>query len=209
MKIGLYGGTFNPPHKGHVRMANAFYEVYKPDKMLIVPNKRPVHKICEDLALDEERLEMCRLAFAGPKFEVSAMEIEREKASFTLYTVEALKAAYPEAEIGLLMGSDMFLSFHKWYHYEDILKDVTLYVASREDEVSKNTLRSYAFEKLRLYLRGDEREKVQILPLEPLEVSSSELRAAVGAGKDTKDFLDPAVLDFIKEHKMYGYREKC
>lgn len=208
MKIGLYGGTFNPPHKGHVRMANAFYESFKPDKMLIVPNKRPVHKICEDLALDEERLEMCRLAFSDPKFEVSTMEIEREKESFTLYTVASLKEAYPEAQIGLLIGSDMFLSFHKWYHYQEILKDVTLYVASREDEVSRDTLRSYAFEKLRLYLRGDSHEKVQILPLEPLEVSSSELRAGIGAGEDESVFLDPAVLDFIKEHKMYGYREK-
>lgn len=208
MKIGLYGGTFNPPHQGHRRMADAFLQEIKPDKMLIVPNKRPVHKICEDLALDYERVEMCRRAFPESAFHVSEMEIQREKESYTLYTVEDLKAQYPDAELYLLMGSDMFLSFHKWYHYQEILEACTLCVASREDEISKNTMRSYAFQKLHLYLRGEQDEKVRFLPLDPLEVSSSELREKIQNGEDTGEFLAPEVLSYIKERKMYGYREK-
>ena len=208
MKIGIYGGTFNPPHKGHLHMAQAFLETVQPDTMLVIPNKRPVHKICEDLALDEERLALCRLAFSAPQFTVSAMEIESDKPSFTLYTIEALRKTYPDAELCLLVGSDMFLSFHKWYHYKDILNEVTLYVASREGQVSKQDLRSYAFQKLGLYLRGEPNEKVQILPIEPLEVSSSLLRERLCHGKSTDDFLAPQVLDYIKEHHMYGYREK-
>ena len=79
MKIALYGGTFNPPHFGHVRLLEAFCREIAFDKVLIVPDKRPVHKICEDLALDSERLDMCRLAFPDPQYEVSDMEITRRR----------------------------------------------------------------------------------------------------------------------------------
>ena len=103
---------------------------------MIVPDKRPVHKICDDLALDSERLAMCRLAFQDPKYEVSSMEIDRATDSYTVYTVREISAQYPNAELYLIIGSDMFLSFHKWYKYREILEKCTLCVASRDSEVA-------------------------------------------------------------------------
>ena len=122
MKIALFGGTFNPPHLGHRRLLDSFCSLLAFDRVFVVPDKRPVHKICDDLALDNERLQMCRLAFDDPAFTVSSMEIDRESDSYTVYTVRELHEQYPGAEIYLLMGSDMFLSFHKWYKYREIFE---------------------------------------------------------------------------------------
>lgn len=206
MKIGLFGGTFNPPHKGHERLLAHFCEKLQFDKVFVVPDKRPVHKICDDLALDSERLEMCRLAFSDPKYEVSSMEIDRESDSYTVYTVRALRERYPDAEVYLIIGSDMFLSFHKWYKCRELLETCTLCVASRETEVDINTLRSYAFSQFRVYIRETTGEHILLSPVEPFEVSSSELRARIANGEDISAYLSPQVENYIKEKKLYGYR---
>ena len=93
MKIGVFGGTFNPPHNGHVRLAKAAADELKLDKLLVIPSCIPPHKIAAKLADGQERLEMCRLAFGcGPRFEVSPMELERGSRSYTVETLRELKA---------------------------------------------------------------------------------------------------------------------
>lgn len=208
MKIGLFGGTFNPPHKGHERLLETFYEQIRPDQMLIVPTKRPVHKICEDLALDEERLEMCRLAFSAPQYTVSSVEIDRQSDSYTVYTVRSLLAEHPDAQIYLLMGSDMFLSFHKWYRHRELLDACTLCVASRCGADDLAALRSYAFSKLGVYVKGHVGKHILISEVQPLEISSTELRARLSNGADTSAYLAPAVEHYIQDRGMYGYRAK-
>lgn len=209
MKIGLFGGTFNPPHKGHARLLVAFCDQMQFDKVLIVPDKRPVHKICEDLALDSERLEMCRLAFCDPLYEVSSMEIDRASDSYSVYTVREILAQHPNAELYLIIGSDMFLSFHKWYKYREILEKCTLCVASRSGEEDIQKLRSYAFSKLRIYI-GETLQSEQILlsPVEPFEISSTELRRRIANGESVDAYLDPAVENYIHERGLYGYPKK-
>ncbi len=208
MKIGLFGGTFNPPHNGHTRLLQHFCEQLDFDKVFVVPDKRPVHKICTDLALDSERLEMCRLAFQNPKYEVSSMEIDRETDSYSVYTVRAILQQYPEAELYLIIGSDMFLSFHKWYKCREILEKCTLCVASRENGVDIDTLRSYAFSQFRIYIQGMAGKHILLSPAPPFEVSSSKLRERIAAGADTGAYLAPEVENYIKEKKLYGYRTK-
>lgn len=209
MKIGLFGGTFNPPHLGHVRLLAHFSEKIGFDKIFVVPDKRPVHKICEDLALDSERLEMCRLAFCDSKYTVSSMEIERPADSYTVLTVRALLEQYPQAEIYLIIGSDMFLSFHKWYKCHEILEKCTLCVASRENAVEINDLRRYAFSQFRIYINGLEGKNMILSPIEPFEISSSALRKAIAEGTDTSAYLTPDVENYIHERGLYGYRKKC
>lgn len=206
MKIGLFGGTFNPPHKGHERLLAHFCEKLQFDKVFVVPDKRPVHKICDDLALDSERLDMCRLAFSDPKYEVSSMEIDRESDSYTVYTVRALRERYPNAEIYLIIGSDMFLSFHKWYKCRELLETCTLCVVSRAQADDINRLRTYAFEQFRIYIKEHEGKHILLSPVEPFEVSSSELRARIANGEDISAYLSPQVENYIKEKKLYGYR---
>lgn len=200
MKIGVFGGTFNPPHNGHVRLAKAAADELKLDKLLVIPSCIPPHKIAAKLADGQERLEMCRLAFGcDPRFEVSPMELERGSRSYTVETLRELKALYPDSELYFIVGSDMLESFDKWYLWQEILSLSVLCAASREEGYSPDLSR---FGKLA--------ERIKIITLDPLEVSSTQIRNS--AGEVSSELLDPKVAAYIREHGLYDdglnrYRE--
>lgn len=200
MKIGVFGGTFNPPHNGHIRLAKAAADELKLDKLLVIPSCIPPHKIAAKLADGQERLEMCRLAFGcDPRFEVSPMELERGSRSYTVETLRELKALYPDSELYFIVGSDMLESFDKWYLWQEILSLSVLCAASREESYSPDLSR---FGKLA--------ERIKIITLDPLEVSSTQIRNS--AGEVSPELLDPKVAAYIREHGLYDdgldrYRE--
>lgn len=200
MKIGVFGGTFNPPHNGHVRLAKAAADELKLDKLLVIPSCIPPHKIAAKLADGQERLEMCRLAFGcDPRFEVSPMELERGSRSYTVETLRELKALYPDSELYFIVGSDMLESFDKWYLWQEILSLSVLCAASRDEGYSPDLSR---FGKLA--------ERIKIITLDPLEVSSTQIRNS--AGEVSPELLDPKVAAYIREHGLYDdglnrYRE--
>lgn len=200
MKIGVFGGTFNPPHNGHIRLAKAAADELKLDKLLVIPSCIPPHKIAAKLADGQERLEMCRLAFGcDPRFEVSPMELERGSRSYTVETLRELKALYPDSELYFIVGSDMLESFDKWYLWQEILSLSVLCAASREEGYSPDLSR---FGKLA--------ERIKIITLDPLEVSSTQIRNS--AGEVSPELLDPKVAAYIREHGLYDdgldrYRE--
>ncbi len=200
MKIGVFGGTFNPPHNGHIRLAKAAADELKLDKLLVIPSCIPPHKIAAKLADGQERLEMCRLAFGcDPRFEVSPMELERGSRSYTIETLRELKALYPDSELYFIVGSDMLESFDKWYLWQEILSLSVLCAASREEGYSPDLSR---FGKLA--------ERIKIITLDPLEVSSTQIRNS--AGEVSPELLDPKVAAYIREHGLYDdgldrYRE--
>lgn len=200
MKIGVFGGTFNPPHNGHVRLAKAAADELKLDKLLVIPSCIPPHKIAAKLADGQERLEMCRLAFGcDPRFEVSPMELERGSRSYTVETLRELKALYPDSELYFIVGSDMLESFDKWYLWQEILSLSVLCAASREEGYNPDLRR---FGKLA--------ERIKIITLDPLEVSSTQIRNS--AGEVSPELLDPKVAAYIREHGLYDdglnrYRE--
>ena len=115
-RIGIYGGTFNPPHIGHLHAAEQTVEILNLDKLLLIPDRIAPHKeIPSGSPTPEQRLEMVRIAASGnPKLEVSDMELRREGPSYSYITVEQLREIYPDAKLYLLMGTDMFLSFLSW-----------------------------------------------------------------------------------------------
>ncbi len=134
-KIGIFGGTFNPVHNGHVRLAKHYMEQLGLSRMLVIPTKTPPHKAAPDLADSDDRLAMCRIAFEGMEgVTVSDMEIRREGKSFTVDTVHELKKEFLDAQLFLLVGSDMFLTFRKWKDWQEILKNAILCTAARTDE---------------------------------------------------------------------------
>ena len=107
MRTGVFGGTFNPIHNGHIKLARAYFSELNLDRMLVIPTRVPPHKVSNELADGEDRLRMCQLAFAGhPEFEVSDIELRRAETSYTVDTLEALHARWPEDELFLLTGSD-------------------------------------------------------------------------------------------------------
>ena len=121
MKTGIYGGTFNPIHNGHLHIVEEFRRGLGLDRVLLIPTRVPPHKAAPDLASAGERFAMCRLAAQGkPWLELSDIEMRREGKSYTAETLEELSALYPQDQFYLLMGEDMFLTLGRWYRPETI-----------------------------------------------------------------------------------------
>ncbi len=195
MRIGIYGGAFNPVHKGHVKLAEEIKEKAHLDKIIIIPSGLSPHKSSGQLIDSEHRLEMCRLAFDDEYFEVSDLEIRREGKSYTIDTVTELKSVYPDDELYLIMGSDMLLSFHKWYRYEDILSMVTLCATTRQDDISTDELLRYSEDVLK--------KEVIIIDFEPFECSSTQVRNALLEGEDATSLVGEKVMDYVAENALY------
>ena len=139
MKIGIYGGTFDPPHLGHMEAARTALEQMNLDRLIIIPDCEPPHKdLAEEAATPQQRLEMAALMAdgLGPRAEVSDLEIRREGKSYTAETLEELHRLYPQDQFYLLMGEDMFLTVEHWYRPEtifslasELLRDESAYAA--------------------------------------------------------------------------------
>lgn len=208
MKIGIFGGTFNPPHKGHTRMIEKMAEELELDKVIIIPNKIPTHKRCDDLADNEHRVAMCKIAFNNPKFEISTMEMDRDSSSYTIFTVDELMKKYPKDQLYLIIGSDMFLIFHKWYKHKELLEKCKICVACRDNDDDVQVLRAYAFEKLGIYMPQLEVKNVHISLLDAYEVSSSEIRERIEQEKSLYGLVAPEIIAYMEQNKLYGYRKK-
>ena len=200
MRTAIYGGSFNPPHLGHISAVNTVVSELALDRILIMPDCLAPHKaMAENTPAPEYRLEMCRLAFGDiPGSEISDLEIRRGGKSYTVDTLEQLIELYPEDEFFLVIGSDMLTSFTTgWYRFEDILKMCTLTVISREmDDLEELEMNA---EKLREQYDG----KVIILKNhKPVLLSSSEVRQAMQDG-DISGKLSESVWEYIKENGLY------
>lgn len=201
MRIAIYGGSFNPPHIGHAEAAKAAYEALRPDRFFIIPTSIPPHKEMEkNSPSPEQRLEFCRLAFGDiPGVEVSDMEIRREGKSYTADTVDALRAQYPGAEICIVMGTDMFLSFRLWYRWQYMLETCTLAVLSREDFDRKE------IEDFKAELEAENGASVILIPHTPLPMSSTEIRERLRRGLGAED-LPQGVYECIVRNGFYDVK---
>ncbi len=172
MKIAIYGGTFNPPHRGHVESLQAVYEQAKPDRVLVIPASIPPHKELSAGSPDaEERLELTRLAFKElPYAEVTDMELTRTGKSYTSDTVAELLREYPDAELMLAMGTDMFLSFETWHEYRYLIENVTMLVFTRREGEDEKIF------KYGEYLESEYGAKIKYIMHDPLPISSTEIR---------------------------------
>ncbi|MCQ2463062.1 MAG: nicotinate (nicotinamide) nucleotide adenylyltransferase [Clostridia bacterium] len=198
MKIGIYGGAFNPPHEGHRITANRAKQVCSLDKVIVMPTAVSPHKQNEALATADDRLHMCRLMFSGADFEVSDLEIKKGGKSYTVETLRELKKLYHGDELVLIIGSDMLLSFDKWVEYREILTLCTLCVFSRENVVTPERLLNYAKEKLGL----DENE-IYIAQTEPVVMCSTEIRKKIDRGEDITAYTGEKIAAYIENRKVY------
>lgn len=198
-RIGLFGGTFNPPHVGHLRLASLAADAAQLDMVIIMPASVPPHKEAPGLATGEDRIALCRRTFTDPRFIVSDMELRRAGKSYTVETLRALHDCYPEDKLYLIIGSDMLLSFDRWFCWEEILSLCSLLVLSRENDLSPQMLRDYASQTLGL----TEEEGFRILETAPLELSSTMIRERIAKGEDAAALLTPQGYAYIKEKGLY------
>lgn len=199
MKIAIYGGSFNPPHLGHVEAARTVAAVLAPDRLLIVPASVPPHKALADGSpTAQQRLELCRLAFADiPGAEISEIELRREGKSYSYDTVRLLREENPDAQLTLVVGTDMLLSFEKWYQFRYLLENCALAVLAREED-DLDELRTAA-----AYLRESYDADVTVLPHEPIAISSETIRERLGM-RGGEDYLSDAVYAEIIRRRYYG-----
>ncbi len=197
-RIGIYGGTFNPPHIGHIQAAAQAMETLNLDKLLLIPNQVAPHKVMPaGSASPRQRLEMLRIAAsAHPGMEVSDIELNREGPSYTYETVEQLRCVYPEAELILLMGTDMFLSFHTWKNPQRIVNCVTLAVMYRGE---RGEAESIAARKGEMEQQG---AKVLLVHNQVTAISSTQLRRLL-AFRCADDYLPDGVGAYIRENGLY------
>ncbi|MGN0601319.1 MAG: nicotinate (nicotinamide) nucleotide adenylyltransferase [Oscillospiraceae bacterium] len=196
--IGIFGGTFNPVHKGHVRLLESVGEAVDFKKVIVLPDRIPPHKQADNLASGKDRYNMCRLAFEKVKnAEVSDWELKQSGKSYSVYTLRHFHELFPDDKLFFIMGSDMLLSFESWYCYEEILSLATLICISRENKVTADKLNNYA---RNLVKKGGE---VIVLKREPFEISSSQIREKLKNHEDCSCYLDKNVVQYISDNKLY------
>ena len=197
-RIGIYGGTFNPPHLGHVRAAYHGAAALELTKLLVIPSCVAPHKqMPQNSATGEQRLEMLTLCFGGnPGVEVSDLELSRGGASFTWETVAQVRQQYPEAELILFMGTDMFLSFLQWKNPEKILQDASLAVFYRGEAGEAEAI---ARQKEILEAAGS---KVYLVENPVTAISSTDLRRML-VFRCADPFLPEGIGEYIRSHGLY------
>lgn len=198
MKIGVFGGTFNPVHLGHLNCLKSVAEQAGLDKMIVMPDRIPPHKQAEDLASSEDRLNMCRLAFADiPCVEISDWELKQDGKSYSVITLRHLKEIYPHDKLFFIMGSDMLLSFEEWYQYEEILSLSALICVARSHE----DIDHIEVKAKQLKAEGGE---IIIIKTDPFEVSSTEIRQMLKKNVDCSCYLSENVVQYIVDKNLYN-----
>lgn len=192
-KVGIFGGSFNPVHKGHTELARAAFKTLKLNEMLIIPTAQSPHKKSSDISF-EDRMEMCKIAFREDKsFTVSDIEGKLGGTSYTINTVRALREIYSKnTEFYLIIGGDMLFYFDKWYRHEALLKECHVIAAARENDSYADMLEC-----------ANELGRVKVLNLPVIEISSTELREKIKTGEPTGDMLDEKVKAYIDERGFY------
>ena len=213
MNIGLMGGTFNPVHLAHLRIAEEARERYGLDRVLFIPAADPPHKPLAGEVPFEQRCEMVRLAIAdNPLFELSDIEGQRGGKSYSIDTISCFRVADPAVRLFFIIGSDSFLEIGLWHRYAEIFRLCSLIVLERPGCPVRDPLNalpavirtesSYNAAARRLeHIAGT---TVEFFTGCPLEISSSEIRRLIAAGHSVKYLVPPQVETYIKEQRIYS-----
>lgn len=191
IRIGLFGGTFDPVHRGHVSIAESFLNSSFIDELWILLTPFPPHKQGNGHTLYELRQEMLKAAFTGiESIQILTVENELPKPSYTINTIRYLKELYPEKEFYFCMGEDSLTGFHTWKFHEEILEEATLLVADRP-EYDRTLVAEYIL------------NKTTFVTHEPLSISSSEIKERIRNKESIETFVPDEVLKLITSQKLY------
>ncbi|MBR3268924.1 MAG: nicotinate (nicotinamide) nucleotide adenylyltransferase [Oscillospiraceae bacterium] len=203
-KIGLFGGSFNPIHLGHLHLAKAVKRGLKLDGVLLMPAGNAPHKSSAAYVSAEHRAEMCRLAAEKyPWMKVSDYEIRKGGKSYTVETLRALTESDPETEWTLMIGSDMLLTFDKWYCWQEILRMASLCAVSRETGDMPELMKKA--EQLRKEVPGAE---IRVLRAAAFPASSTEIREKLRNREDCSCLLPENVVQYIESRQLYQADEE-
>jgi len=192
-RVGIYGGSFDPPHMGHLLLAESAREELGLEKVFFVPARQTPLKDRFPLAAPENRWEMLNLSVEGnPFFATSRVELDREPPSYTITTVRYFRRRFPEAELWLILGEDILEEFHRWYRYRELLQLTGVSVGKRPGCQRKfpAALEEY-------------REKICFFPHPGIEISSQGIRDRIRKGQSVKYRLPEKVREYIVKCRLY------
>jgi nicotinate-nucleotide adenylyltransferase len=191
MEIGLFGGSFNPPHVAHQIVAEIVRDQFGLREVWWIPNDTPPHKSGSDLASADERLAMTELAVEGnPAFRVDDLEMQRSGVSYTVDTVRELQERHPETEFALIIGSDSLDHFASWHRPDEIAERVPLIVYKRPGVLENVAEPRFA-------------NRVHYAAAPVMELSGTEIRARCRAGRSIRHLVPPAVRTYIRDNGLY------
>lgn len=197
MNIGIFGGSFDPPHLEHVRLAAAAVGSLNLDKLFVVPAHTPPHKKDKVLSSDENRLEMCRIAFNDcPRTEVSDCEIRQGGTSYTYLTCRRFRELYPAAKLFWLVGTDMLRDFPTWRNPEEILSLASLAVCARAEKPG------WTEKELKDFTARFQTD-FAIIRYDGKDVSSTEVRVLAAAGEDVISLVGAKTAEYIRKNRLY------
>ena len=187
-RLGILGGTFDPPHNGHLAIAKAALKECGLGKIIFIPAKYPPHKPQAAITAEVHRLNMLQLAINDDSnFEASDIELKRDGISYTIDTLLEIKRLYSNFEIVFIIGADNIVEMETWFKPEEILKTATV----------------VAFNRPGFRPRGRYESKIRMLEMPPVEISSTDIRGKIRSGGDVTGLLPTAVLDYIEKHSLY------
>lgn len=198
--IGLFGGTFDPVHNGHLHIAQAFAEEIGLDAVIFLPAGDPYHKPQNTQTAAEHRFIMTQLAIAGePRFALSDCDIVREGATYTFDTVQIFRQQFPAAQLWWLLGSDSLMKLHTWKKWQTLVRQVNIAVAMREGDSLNQTPCE-----LRVWLgKALQEGSVRILQAPLYNISSTQIRAALKSQNLSDGLIAPSVARYIRQHGLY------
>jgi len=213
-RIGIFGGTFNPIHKGHMKAALEVQKTFLLDKVLLIPSYIPPHKGASDVAPPSDRLQMVKLAVASyPQFVPSPVEIKAKGKSYSILTLAKLKKQFPDAVIFFILGVDAFLEIDTWREYRKVLEQCHFIVISRPgydlNEAKKLLKGNYSermvqvSESTKLDKVMLHRYKIFLLSIDALDIASLDVRKKVKMGKSIAGLVVEAVEEYIQTNKLY------
>lgn len=186
-KVGILGGTFDPPHHGHLLIANEVLFALNLDEIWFMPNQEPPHKQKSVFITNEDRLHMLELAIRGNgKFKLQTIELERKGPSFTVETMKIIKSQYKEYEFFFIIGADMIEYLPEWCKVDELVKLVQFVGVERP---------AYSHET---------KYPILYVDVPTMEVSSSMIRERLKNGQTVRYLLPDSVIDYIKENHLYG-----
>jgi nicotinate-nucleotide adenylyltransferase len=195
-RVGLFGGSFNPPHRAHRALADLALATLRLDELRWLPAGKPWQKPDQALASAEHRAAMVALAAAGePRFVVDERELQRSGPSYTLDSVNELEREIPGAHFFLIIGQDQYARLHTWHHWRELLSAVTLAVTAREGQTVRPSPAV-----------GATWHRVEVLDLPPTALSATQVRDRAARGEDITTMVGEPVAGYIARHHLYSQR---
>jgi len=213
-KTGLFGGTFNPIHTGHLQAAREILGRFALERILFIPSNIPPHKSLQDIASAADRMEMVRLACgADPRFVASDIEVAAGETSYSIVTLEKLRRIYPDTEFFFLLGADAFRDIRTWREHDRVMEVCRFIVMTRPGtdlSAAENVLQAKWREWTRRLAPEERLEdadltefRIFLTPIRALDISATEIRRCIRKGGDVHDRLPGPVAAYIQSRGLY------